>query len=129
MYKEYLLKCQIFNLYNLEWKSEDFYFDSEEEMVNFIKNGNKDFKPRDIRVEAMFKLERLYVCKETQDKWFGQVRWHNDDLASALEDKGIAATEENIAKLRSRLDNHWFTDHMVAAGWDYIHNCIKNLEK
>ena len=65
--------------------------------------------------------------KEKQSEWFGQVRWHNDDLASALKDKGISATEKNIVKLRSLLDNHWFTDHMISAGWDYINNCIDNL--
>lgn len=58
------------------------------------------------------------------ERWFGQVRWCNEDLMSALEEHGYPATKENVEKLRNMCDNHWFTDHMIAAGWDYINNSI-----
>ena len=57
-------------------------------------------------------------------EWFGQVRWCEDDLITALEEMGYPATEENISRLYSMCDKHWFTDCMVEAGWEYIENCI-----
>lgn len=62
--------------------------------------------------------------KPIKEEWFGIVRWCEEDLKVALENRGLPATEENIAKLRNRLDDHWFTDHMIEAGWDYIYSCI-----
>ena len=59
-----------------------------------------------------------------KDKWFGQVRWCEEDLMGALEDQGYPATENNIAKLYSLCNSHWFTDHMIEAGWEYINNNI-----
>lgn len=61
MYKKFLLKCDVFNLYTFKWESRDYYFDTEEEMVNFIKNGNEVWKPDAIRVECAFKLEKIDI--------------------------------------------------------------------
>ena len=47
MYKEYMLKFQ--------WdgnENETFYFDTEEQMIRFVKENN-------IKVEVAFKLEQL----------------------------------------------------------------------
>ena len=59
------------------------------------------------------------------NEWFGIVRWCNEDIASALEDKGIKATEENVNKIRKALENsHWFIDFMIEQGWQYIYETI-----
>ena len=58
--------------------------------------------------------------KINDDEWFGQVRWCDEDLVEALDDNGYPATEKNVSKLRRKCDSHWFTDHMIEAGWDYI---------
>lgn len=59
-----------------------------------------------------------------KEEWFGQVRWCEDDLKVALEDKGYPVTENNIAKLYTLCDSHWFIDQMIEAGWEYMHNII-----
>lgn len=55
MYKEYMLKCEIKNEYtNPEWNRREYYFDTEDEMREFIESYGDG-----IRVEAMFKLEKI----------------------------------------------------------------------
>jgi hypothetical protein len=57
-------------------------------------------------------------------EWFGKVRWCEDDLKEALRVQGYAITENNIAKLRQLCESHWFTDHMIEAGWEYMYSHI-----
>lgn len=61
-------------------------------------------------------------------RWFGRVRWCNDDIATKLEEMGIPVTEENISRVRRECehDKH-FTDGMIEAGWDAIENTILDL--
>ena len=40
MYKRFLLKCDIYNHYKGWWENTEFYFDTKEEMIDFIKNGD-----------------------------------------------------------------------------------------
>jgi hypothetical protein len=62
------------------------------------------------------------------NKWFGVVRWTNENIASALVDMGYAPTETNVLEVRVACENdHHFTDRMVEAGWDAINNIIMNL--
>lgn len=63
------------------------------------------------------------------NKWFGRVRWCDEDIAEALEQREIKATEEAVFKVRNRLESHWFTDHMIEAGWDYIFATIYTLNE
>lgn len=65
----------------------------------------------------------LNVYLESEE-WFGVVRWCEDDIRGALDDKGYPVTENNIEKLHSICNNHWFTDHMIEAGWEYMYNNI-----
>jgi len=59
------------------------------------------------------------------NKWFGMVRWCNDDIAGKLEDMGIEASEENIAAVRKNCENNkYFRDTMIEAGWDMIEEAI-----
>lgn len=60
-YKKYLLKCQIFNYYPWKWEDRELYFDTEEEMISFIKNGTEYIQPKDIRVEAAFILNKIDI--------------------------------------------------------------------
>ena len=67
--------------------------------------------------------------EDEQDKisdveWFGEVRWCDADLETALDDKGYPITENNVAKLRAKCESHWFADFLIEAGWDYIDNQI-----
>lgn len=66
----------------------------------------------------------IRIVKQPVEKaeWFGIVRWCRDDLVSALIDKGYPLTENNISKLYEICNHHWFSDHMIEAGWDFI-NC------
>lgn len=57
-------------------------------------------------------------------EWFGQVRWCEEDLKTALEAQGYPVTENNISKLYDICSSHWFTDHMIEAGWEYMYNWI-----
>lgn len=60
---------------------------------------------------------------------FGIVKWNNEDLACALVDSGIDATQENVDKLRCICENnHHFTDGMIEAGWEMIHYLISENE-
>jgi hypothetical protein len=56
-----MLKCQIFNLYTFEWENQNRFFDTKEEMLDFIKNGDEVWKPDAIRVECAFKLEKIDI--------------------------------------------------------------------
>ena len=57
----YLLKCSIYNNYKWVWENEEFYFATKEQMINFIKNGMRDIKPKDIRVERAFELNPIDI--------------------------------------------------------------------
>ena len=61
MYKNFMLKCQIFNLYTFEWENQNRFFDTEEEMLDFIKNGDEVWKPDAIKVECAFKFEKINI--------------------------------------------------------------------
>ena len=62
--------------------------------------------------------------KEESEKPFGIVRWYNEDIESALREREAEPTEELTDRIRDRLERHWFTDHMIEAGWDYINNVV-----
>ena len=58
-------------------------------------------------------------------KWFGIVRWCDDDIAAKLEEMGIEPTDDNVAAVRTLCENdHHFTDGMIEAGWYAIANAI-----
>lgn len=61
MYKKYLLKCIVLNNYAWYWEYKEFYFDTIEEVIGFIKNGNQWIKPEDIKVEGVFKIEKINI--------------------------------------------------------------------
>ena len=59
MYKKYLLKCEEFVGIDIQdtdsWESKEYYFDTEKEMIDFVKN-KWSFS---IKIEAAFKMEKL----------------------------------------------------------------------
>lgn len=59
MYKKFMLSCMYFDTDEGIWYHDNFSFGSEEDMIDFVKNGDDDFKPEDIRVEAAFELSEL----------------------------------------------------------------------
>lgn len=60
-------------------------------------------------------------------KWFGVVRWCEEDLKNALENNGYPVTDDNVDELLVQLEHHSFTDCMIAAGWDFIDYTISQL--
>ena len=104
----------------------------EDDSRSFMTNG---YKCELIKTAGeLAKLDHIHVLtyishEVTYDvgdnaEWFGKVRWCENDLKSALEENGYPATENNIANLYSLCDTHWFTDHMIEAGWEYINEQI-----
>lgn len=61
-------------------------------------------------------------------KWFGVVRWCDDDIKNALIDNGYSDTEENISIIRKKCEHHCFQDAMIETGWNYIHAYISEEE-
>lgn len=64
---------------------------------------------------------------EPEEDWFGKVRWCNDDIVAALQDKHIEPTEENVSRVRTQLGHHAFTDTQIEHGWEFIYYTIDNL--
>lgn len=54
MYKEYMLKCEHWNPLEGRWERIDLYFDTEEEMKEYVESQGKG-----IKVEVMFKLTKI----------------------------------------------------------------------
>ena len=61
MYKKYLLKCSTKNHFVDGWEDREYYFDTKEEMIDYIKNGSTCHKPKEIRVEAAFELNKIEI--------------------------------------------------------------------
>lgn len=62
MYKRFLLKCRImYDSWLKDYMDMEFYFDTKKEMINFIKNGNEDFSPENIKVESAFELNKIDI--------------------------------------------------------------------
>lgn len=60
------------------------------------------------------------------NEYFGEVKWSREDLENALEVQGYPVTENNIEKLYSLCNSHWFTDYMIETGWQYMYDNIGN---
>ena len=62
-YKKYMLKCMIKVDKIMDWHEEQFFFDTEEEMIKFVKEGYKELgmegTESHIKIESAFKLEKL----------------------------------------------------------------------
>lgn len=54
MCKEYMLKCESLNPLGCIWEKTVLYFDTEEDMREYVKTQGKG-----IKVEAMFKLTKI----------------------------------------------------------------------
>ena len=64
MWKKYLLRCEVVNS-NGCWKDREFYFDTKEEMMDFIQNGKAvdNIKPQGIRIAGVFELNKIDIEK------------------------------------------------------------------
>ena len=117
--------------YNISIKRLDGCWTSIPCMDAFVDTGTRGIWFNDAEVE--FEIDECegekYCCisvheTEKEPEWFGVVRWCEADLKSALEDQGYPVTENNIAKLYEEVSTHWFTDHMISAGWEYMYDQI-----
>ena len=59
-------------------------------------------------------------------EYFGEVRWHDEDIANELELLDYPHTPEAVSIVKADLDNHWFTDHIIGAGFEYIDSIIRD---
>ena len=59
-------------------------------------------------------------------EWFGEVKWHEDDLKNALEMMDYPVTENNVKKLYDVCNSHWFTDYIIEQGFEYMYSHIGN---
>ena len=59
-------------------------------------------------------------------EYFGEVKQYEDDLKNVLEVREFPLTENNIAKLRTICESHWFTDFIIEAGLTFMYNNIGN---
>lgn len=57
-------------------------------------------------------------------EWFGEVKWHKDDLENVLEYCDYPVTENNIKKLYEICNSHWFTDYIIEMGFQYMYDNI-----
>lgn len=75
------------------------------------------------------KIEIELTWKEMSDaltecgKWWGIVRWCDEDIAAELQDNGIKATEHNINIVLNEVDDY-ICERMCEAGWDVIDRAI-----
>ena len=61
-------------------------------------------------------------------KWFGVVRWCDDDIAEKLREMDVEPTPTHIAVVRSFCENgHCLEDTMIEAGWNTIEYLIDEL--
>ena len=65
---------------------------------------------------------------DDEPEWFGVVRWRDEDISDELEDIGYPCTPDAVALVKRDLMTHWFTDHMIDAGYDYIRSVIDDHE-
>lgn len=130
---EYENMCAMYEDEMARYSDEDCYEDAasgklrvEEDAENgyyLIAFGlEKDYQCHSVAVEEWELDDQQYEINDNE--WFGKVRWCEADLINALEVQGYPATENNIAKLHSLCEKHYFEDTMIEAGWEYMYNHI-----
>lgn len=72
------------------------------------------------------KTEYATEGDDTNRDFFMTIRWHRDDIAQALGDRGIAATEENIGKVIA--DCGIVEDRSVEEGWEMLDIVIRDID-
>ena len=63
---------------------------------------------------------------DDEPEWFGVVRWCDEDIAAELELLNYPDTPEAVAIVKKGLDSHWFTDHMISSGFEYMDSIIRD---
>ena len=63
--------------------------------------------------------------KDSDEDWFGIVRWCDEDIKHSLEEYGYQDCPENVAMIRNKCEHHRFTDGMIETGWDYINAYVE----
>lgn len=56
-------------------------------------------------------------------KWWGIVRWCDEDIAARLQEEGIKSTEHNINIVLNEVDDY-ICDRMCEVGWEVIDQAI-----
>lgn len=74
-----------------------------------------------IQKDAISQYER-----QNSEKWFGEVRWCDEDIRGELELLDVDSTDENVERVRDLCSRHWFTDRMIEAGFEAIDEAVKS---
>ncbi len=72
-------------------------------------------------------VSQILALLTRERETFGSVRWHDEDVADALEQAGLPATEENITAVRAKCEHHYFVDAQIDTGWNYINAYISEV--
>lgn len=62
-------------------------------------------------------------------KWFGKVRWCEEDIVNSLARLDVPVTEENICVVRMKCEHHVLQDRMIEAGWEVIDQFVSELRE
>lgn len=62
---------------------------------------------------------------DTNNGYYFIVRWCDDDIAEALREYGVEATESNIEEVKMRCRR--IEDRMIESGWDVIESAIQEI--
>lgn len=134
--RDFLMAYAVFPSKQGKWNIKILDLDGNALMVSPIENvidSNDPVADQEVMAWWIHGSERdstiiAVVQPVPHNDWFGIVRWNNADLEGALEECGIPSTRDNVDELRTACENnHHFTDQMIAAGWDTIHNIIDNV--
>lgn len=72
-------------------------------------------------------VSQLLALLTRESETFGSVRWHDEDIADALEQAELPATKENIAAVRAQCEHHYFVDAQIDTGWNCINAYISEV--
>ena len=62
---------------------------------------------------------------DTNNGYYFIVRWCDNDIAEALGEYGVEATESNIEEVKMRCRH--IEDRMIESGWDVIESAIQDM--
>lgn len=71
-------------------------------------------------------LDSLTPGDETNTDFFSVIRWHEDDIAVALENRNITSTQDNIEMVKQY--SGVLEDRSVEEGWEILDIIISDIE-
>ena len=105
------------------------------ERLIYIKDnyGIEDLRDLEAINEACNVLDYRFNCfddsHQLRDNHITSIHWIEEDIRTALEEKGFDTSEENVNKVCSYLSlEKYLQEKGIEAGWDVIYNIISELK-